>query len=98
MKTGRPRVYSDDQLLATIRAQAHELGRTPYHYEARPNHNCYIRRFGSWRRAVELAGLVPRPQGGSRSKHCAAPVNRTLVEETERKRLFWLTQDRSLVA
>ena len=58
--------YSDEDLLAEIRASAQRLGRSPSMREfaadpaARVHPQTVIEHFGSWNRAKRLAGLVPR--------------------------------------
>ncbi len=63
--------YTDAQLLNILRGLADELGRTPAYRDlaARsglPGASVYDRRFGSWNRALEAAGLEPnrRPKRG----------------------------------
>lgn len=61
---GRPRTYSDEQLLDTLRRLAGALGRVPFRREAiRPDFKIYVDRFGSWNKAVRKAGLTPRKPG-----------------------------------
>lgn len=57
---GKPRKYTDAQLLDAIRSAAAELGRPPYKGETMPSATAIVHRFGSWSRAVYLAGLSPR--------------------------------------
>jgi hypothetical protein len=57
--------YSSDELLASLRMLARELGRAPTGREmsARedlPHASTYWKRFGSWNAAIEAAGLTPR--------------------------------------
>ena len=58
--------YSDEDLLAEIRASAQRLGRSPSMREfaadpaARVHPQTVIEHFGSWNRPKRLAGLVPR--------------------------------------
>lgn len=60
------RRYSDEDLLAELRACAERLGRSPTMRElasdpqAAVHPQTVIDRFGSWNRAKRLAGLVPR--------------------------------------
>jgi predicted transcriptional regulator len=65
--------YSRDDLIDALRQLAERLGRTPTGPEAiadphTPSHSTYARRFGSWRKAVEAAGLPldPRKMGYDR--------------------------------
>lgn len=67
----RPASWSDDEILAALRAWAIRHGRAPNSYEwkpgspDRPSSICVRRRFGSWDRALKRAGLKPngRRQG-----------------------------------
>jgi hypothetical protein len=57
----RPR-FTDEELIAALRALAAELGRPPRSYEMQarrdlPSPGAYQRRFGSWNQALEAAGL-----------------------------------------
>jgi Homing endonuclease associated repeat len=58
--------YSDDQILAELKACAERLGRSPTmrEFSADPKTTVHpqtvIEHFGSWNRAKRLAGLVPR--------------------------------------
>ena len=58
--------YSDEQILAELRASAERLGRSPTmrEFAADPATSVHpqtvIEHFGSWNRAKRLAGLVPR--------------------------------------
>lgn len=56
----RPRKYTDEQLLDAIRSAAKRLGRPPYKGETVPSATAFVHRFGSWGRAVQLAGLTSR--------------------------------------
>lgn len=61
-------VFTDEQMLATLRrlsAGEPTLGRAAFQarrHEDDPSHPLYERRFGSWSRALELAGLAPTEQ------------------------------------
>ena len=65
-RAGMRKRYSDDQLLAELRASAERIGRSPTMREfaadeASPVHpQTYVERFGSWNAAKRAAGLVPR--------------------------------------
>ena len=65
-RAGLRRRYSDDQILAELRAAAERLGRSPTMREfgADPQTKIHARtaieRFGSWNEAKRAAGLVPR--------------------------------------
>src|SRR2546421_6701477 len=69
MKPG-PVVYTDQQLLCVLIRLAQEentLGRRTFEQRCRgtdPSASLYERRFGSWNRALELAGLavIEQPQ------------------------------------
>src|SRR3954452_25248422 len=58
--------YTDDQILAELKACAERLGRSPTmrEFAADPKTTLHpqtvIEHFGSWNRAKRLAGLVPR--------------------------------------
>ncbi len=58
--------YTDEQILAELRACAERLGRSPTMRdlaadpEASVHPQTVVERFGSWNRAKRLAGLVPR--------------------------------------
>lgn len=58
---------TDEDLLAALRAMADDLGRSPTSAEMKADgpHTAktYQRRFGSWKAALEAAGLDPVPQG-----------------------------------
>lgn len=55
--------HSDGQLVSALRNLAKDLGRTPARTDMRrfglPSARLYARRFGSWTKAVERAGLIP---------------------------------------
>jgi hypothetical protein len=65
-QAGMRKRYSDDQILAELRACAERLGRSPTmrEFEADPETTVHpqtvIEHFTSWNRAKRLAGLVPR--------------------------------------
>jgi hypothetical protein len=65
-QAGIRRRYSDDEILAELRASAERLGRSPTmkefasDSEARVHPQTVIEHFGSWNKAKRLAGLVPR--------------------------------------
>jgi hypothetical protein len=65
-QAGMRKRYSDDQILAELRACADRLGRSPTmrEFEADDDTTVHpqtvIEHFGSWNRAKRLAGLVPR--------------------------------------
>jgi len=66
---GRPREYTDADLLDAIRRLA-DGDRPPtmdtFNAQARMSTETVAHRFGSWREAVAAAGLEPRPIGGYR--------------------------------
>jgi len=53
------RRWTDEELLAVVRAEARKLGRPPYFKElgARPCARTIADRFGTWQKALTLAGL-----------------------------------------
>jgi len=62
-RAGRPRVYSDEELITELQTLGAKLGRTPSRREiggALPNKWTYSNRFGSWNNALVLAGFSPR--------------------------------------
>ena len=65
-QAGIRRRYSDDEILAELRASAERLGRSPTMKEfagdsgAGVHPQTVIEHFGSWNKAKRLAGLVPR--------------------------------------
>lgn len=65
-RAGLRRRYSDEQILAELRASAGRLGRSPTMREfaadarARIHPQTVVGHFGSWNRAKRLAGLAPR--------------------------------------
>jgi hypothetical protein len=65
-RQGLRRRYSDEQLLAALKASARRLGRSPTmrEFEADPAASVHpqtmVERFGSWNEAKRRAGLVPR--------------------------------------
>lgn len=65
-RTGLRRRYSDDEILAELRASAARLGRSPTmrEFAADPGTTVHpqtvIERFGAWNAAKRRAGLVPR--------------------------------------
>lgn len=68
VQTGEPRKYSDEELLDMLRQLSKELGRTVTvpdvdHEEGYPDSSTYVRRFGSWNKAKEKAGLATRGKG-----------------------------------
>src|SRR5437773_12402029 len=59
-----PSVWSDENLLSILRAEAHQLGEAPRR-EAftvatadRPHYRTFANRFGSWTQALRAAGLI----------------------------------------
>ena len=52
-----PKKYTSEELLEIIRNRAEELGRPPFITEMGDYHSAIYRFFGSWSKAVELAGL-----------------------------------------
>lgn len=67
----RPRKYTDVQMLDAIRSAATRLGRAPYKGETVMSATAIVHRFGSWTRAIRLAGLTPsrEPQRGGKRQH-----------------------------
>jgi hypothetical protein len=66
---GRPRVWTDEQMLDFLRVFAVEHGRPPAHSDfriRRPRYCAYQRRFGSWNNALAAAGLETRSAGRPR--------------------------------
>jgi hypothetical protein len=65
-RAGMRKRYSDDRLLAELRACAERIGRSPTMREfvadrnARIHPQTLVERFGSWNAAKRAAGLVPR--------------------------------------
>jgi len=65
-RAGLRRRYSDDEILAELRAAAERLGRSPTmrefagDSEARVHPQTVIEHFGTWNAAKRAAGLVPR--------------------------------------
>jgi hypothetical protein len=65
-RTGLRRRYSDERILAELRASAERLGRSPTMKEfaadpgARVHPQTAVERFGSWNAAKRAAGLLPR--------------------------------------
>src|ERR671932_655556 len=65
-QSGIRKRYTDDQILAELRASAERLGRSPTmrEFAGDPQTTVHpqtvIEHFGSWNRAKRLAGLVPR--------------------------------------
>lgn len=56
--------YTDDDLRAALRALASKLGYVPVITDlrfARPHHECYLRRFGSFTKALHAAGIKYNP-------------------------------------
>lgn len=96
---GRPRIWSDEWALALLVRAARRLGRTPYVNELKAMHcptvGFYKRRFGSFRKAVELAGLTPNPEGGRLSVWIDPEKAARLTEE---KRRYWGSVERSETA
>ena len=63
-RSHRAPLYTDEQLLQTLRDLAAELGRSPTINDLQrrrdlPLRNTYIKRFKSWKAALEAAGLKP---------------------------------------
>jgi len=61
---GKPRMYTDDQLIEILQTTAKELERTPTSGDmrakfGRPSFGTYQQRFGSFNAALEKAGLEP---------------------------------------
>ncbi len=58
---------TNDELLITLRSLAQELGRTPMHTDMRRfamhDAGVYVKRWGSWKAAIEAAGLPYRAIG-----------------------------------
>ncbi len=65
-RQGLRRRYTDEQILAELKASARRLGRSPTmrEFEADPGASVHpqtmVERFGSWNEAKRRAGLVPR--------------------------------------
>jgi hypothetical protein len=65
-RAGMRKRYSDDQLLAELRASAERIGRSPTMREFAADRDApihpqtLVERFGSWNAAKRAAGLVPR--------------------------------------
>ncbi len=63
-KREKNRGISDGELLWLLKKKGKELGSTPSHEiirndENMPSPTLYGRRFGSWNKACEMAGLIP---------------------------------------
>lgn len=50
--------YTDDELLNMLREKAEELSRIPKYDDVR-QHSSICRRFGTWNKALKLAGFTP---------------------------------------
>lgn len=66
-------LWSRDRVIMALLAFAHEHGRAPSASEAGrasglPSHGVVMRRFGSWRAALEAAGLPPLGRARSRAR------------------------------
>jgi hypothetical protein len=62
------RRYSRDDLIEALRQLAERLGRTPTRKDPGersdvPDYKTYVRYFGSWRKALEAAGIPLNPRG-----------------------------------
>lgn len=77
---------TDAELLAHLRSLAKRLGVTPGSRDlvaaSPPGHVVYFQRFGSLRRAQELAGLRPNPVGGKSARMPYEPNGTGPREET----------------
>ncbi|MGE0025680.1 MAG: homing endonuclease associated repeat-containing protein [Thermoleophilia bacterium] len=71
---GRPRTWTEERVLAAIRAWADENGRPPSSSDwylrapGRPTHCVVKERFGSWNKAIAAAGFEPVPAGRPRGQ------------------------------
>ena len=72
MAAGRPRVFTDDELLKAVRRFKRQNGRVPTMEDlgserepGYPSAQTLVRRFGSFASAIESAGF-PRPSRGPR--------------------------------
>ena len=72
---GRPRVYSDEAMLAALKRFGEKYGRAPYQKSEMgigrfgvPSEMTYRERFGSMKRALALVGMVPNGEGGPQAK------------------------------
>ena len=77
-RTGGPgRLYTDEELLNSLRELGKKLGHTPTCQDvisARPpSHTLYYKRFGSLRNAQRLAGFEPNRVGGRRNRGRTQP-------------------------
>lgn len=95
---GRPRKYSSQCLVASLRALCKTLGRTPAQIElARhgyPDVSIYVARFGSWAAALAKVGRKPLGRGQNARRLTARGVPRKPVAAPPTSiRDYWLATD-----
>ena len=103
MRRGTGNPYSKPELIALLRGLARKLGRAPTRKElttsrAMPGLTTYLRRWGSWRRAVEAAGLTEtpdQPRGRPPKIPLARRIRAAAEQTSDRKaRRAWEKQQR----
>lgn len=95
---GRPRKWSDEGMLAALKAVADRLGRAPAKSEVGGDSGCphatsYVERFGSWAAALHRIGLTPGAIGVTVSER-----RRVLGQITRASdiRSYWLSTDKTV--
>ena len=92
-RQGLRRRYTDEQILAELKASARRLGRSPTmrEFEADPAASVHpqtiVERFGSWNEAKRRAGLVPRAlhdPRGSAAASCESSVRSSGASQERR--------------
>lgn len=94
---GRPRKYSDEDILQRLRDITARLGRTPRFSEVSSLSTVIVHRFGTYNAALQLAGLPVRRRGGRHRIGRTCPRLAALSRIAD-VREYWLSTDKSLSA
>ena len=62
-KSGRPAIWTQDKIIAALKADADENGFVGRNASPGGLRNAAIREFGSWRDACAAAGVKAKPRG-----------------------------------
>jgi hypothetical protein len=83
------RRFSEEDLIDCLRRLRERVGRTPIEADTHehldiPGHTTYVKRFGTWREALEAAGIPIDPRNMGYDKETLLAELRTIVEQLGR--------------
>ena len=81
--------FTDQDLIERLRTLRDRVGRTPTHddtydYPDIPGHMVYVRRFGTWRKALETAGIPINPRNHGYDRETLLQELRDIIKQLGR--------------